>query len=76
MWTRTDIDPRAGHTVVIVFFELYLSFTLIKWDELVCEPTYMDVVMERRLFNDRKSSCTFRQLEYQILFVNLITIHM
>lgn len=37
MWTRTDIDPRAGHTVVIVFFELYLSFTLIKWDELVCD---------------------------------------
>lgn len=76
MWTRTDIDFRAGHTVVIVFNELHLSFTLIKRMNFYVSLSIWTIGMERRFFNDWKSACSFRQLEYQVLFVNLTTIHL
>lgn len=76
MWTRTDIDFRAGHTVVIVFNKLHLSFTLMKRMNFYVSLSIWTIVMERRFFNDWKSACSLRQLEYQVLFVNFTTIHL
>lgn len=76
MWTRTDIDFRAGHTVVIVFNKLHLSFTLMKRMNFYASLSIWTIGMERRFFNDWKRACSFRQLEYQVLFVNLTTMHL